>query len=236
MALTIERIFRVTATDDKKVRWFVEPGLLVEVEGRTFVKLPRAGIQSGFTRLVFHGCHDVPRPLPEGFSLSASLGYRCLVALRNGKQQEDFAAAALADVPEMFRAAGEVVCKTKPRVSRTQRKEWRGKPTVITIRIPAYDDKDERPLDVLCPAHPRDDLAIEFSELEAVAAYLRSAGFSSGGKGKRVVNSFVKGVWKRMRPNGQTFWLVRNKTFNSFDDACEAADTGASGQDSQESA
>ena len=61
-------------------RWEVTDTMIVDVDGEQFLKLPRMGVNSGFTRLVVEGLKKKP---VEGFSLTWSRGYKQLMSLRN---------------------------------------------------------------------------------------------------------------------------------------------------------
>ena len=98
-ALKLERFWRLT-THDGEAKWEVDNNQIVEVGDSLFVKLPRSA--AGFSKLVFHKCDQVPKPLPRNYSLTASLGYIELQKLRNEKQSEDLLAQDHENVPALF--------------------------------------------------------------------------------------------------------------------------------------
>ena len=162
-ALKLERFWRLT-TDAGKAKWEVDNNHIVEVGESLFVKLPRSA--AGFSKLVFHKCDQVPKPLPRNYSLTASLGYIELQKLRNEKQSEDLLAQDQDIVPALFQQ-----CAAPPKKKRATRQilqDMRSKPEALELDIEGV------PVKVLRPVHPRDDLCVELcaASIARVIAFL----------------------------------------------------------------
>ena len=142
-ALKLERFWRLT-TDDGQAKWEVDNHHVVEVGDTLFVKLPRPA--AGFSKLVFHKCDQVPKPLPRNYSLTASLGYIELQKQRNQKQSEDLLAQDREQIPSLFQAAANQ--RKKRRTTREGLQELRSKPEAIELNV------DGMTVKVLRPVHP----------------------------------------------------------------------------------
>ena len=120
--ITVERIYKVSM--GSKLRWEFNEKSVLEVDGEKFVKLPRG--THGFARMVFHGCQNLPDPLPPGYSLTASVGYQELTKLRAQLAAQEDADKELQDMPSLFKNKGEVPIARPKRQSRSNIKESDG--------------------------------------------------------------------------------------------------------------
>ena len=234
MSLTVSATYRATWDDQPKVKWEIAPKFIVPVtrfgaKKADFVKLPRQDINSGLTRLVFHCCPNLPSPLPKGYSLSASIGYKELVDKRNLKQKDEFEDAVKQTIPEMFRGvklSKDIMNKRSQRRTIMEEKDKLKKhPAPISIEIPAHGDCAKKTIEVLRSVHPREDLAVPIGDLCVVIRYIQWAGFSSDLMSPKQPSAAVKGVFKRRRKDGTPYFVTRvagrkkYKTFNTFDEA-----------------
>ena len=232
MSLTVSATYRATWDDQPKVKWEIAPKFIVPVnklgKKTDFVKLPRQDINSGLTRLVFHCCPSLPSPLPKGYSLSASIGYKELVDKRNLKQKEEFEDAVKQRIPEMFRGAKlskSIMDKAeKQHTKKAEKDKIKKHPAPISIEIPAHGDCAKKTIEVLRSVHPREDLAVPIGDLCVVIRYMQWAGFSSDLMSPKQPSA-VKGVFKRRRKDGTPYFVTKvaghkkYRTFNTFDEA-----------------
>ena len=91
-----------------KAVWELTVDDVLTFDGLEFVKLPRAGVNFGFTRVILDGCHTAPNPTPKGFSLKQSRGYCELMNQRNSAQSESLVDETAAKIPDMFKKAAKV--------------------------------------------------------------------------------------------------------------------------------
>jgi hypothetical protein len=162
----------------EKAWWEIKSSDTIMIDDVEYVKLPRAGVNIGFTRLVVEGCSSVPDPLPKGFSLTQSRGYRTLVQLRNTAQSNDLLAEHNARIPEMFRASAKKAKNV--RLTKDRIMELKEHPDVVWIIIPPCGSYTE-PTNVAVkrPLHAREDLAVqcEGCVLQHIIEFIRSEGF-----------------------------------------------------------
>ena len=169
----------VITTGDGIKKWHVTESQTLKVGSRTFVKLPRS--KSQFAILVFHGCTTLPNPLPQNFSLSASIGYNNLVVQRNTQQAQELQNAYVeSSVPDIFKDIVRENELAKERASRAQIKENRQAPETLVLNL---EDDEEAPwaLELVKPLNARDELAVELDEhvINKVIKYLQHEGFNS---------------------------------------------------------
>ena len=204
--VNIERLWRITSSDGL-AKWEVDNNCVVDVGGALYVKLPRSA--TGFSKLVFHKCDQVPKPLPRNYSLTASIGYTELQQQRNQRQSDDLVAQDRQNLPCLFQA-----CAAAPKKQRTTRKhiqDMRSKPDAIEIVIDGVSVK------VLRPVHPRDDLCVEMTvaSVGVVVKYLQTNGFCEGNmrKHRRYLHPDVPaGAWHRRSKKGTEHYVVPTKT------------------------
>ena len=161
-------------------RWEVTDAMVLDVGGDQFLKLPRMGVNSGFTRLVVEGLKTKP---VEGFSLTWSLGYKQLMNLRNSLELDRVQDAAQPDnaVSEFFKKFGNCESKT-PRAAKTTREtmqKLKDNPETMTMEIPAYGNLKPLEIVVKRPVTVREELVVAYDEstIEAMIQFLRHEGF-----------------------------------------------------------
>lgn len=174
-AVTIQQVWSISTHDGKKT-WHVPANQCLEVNGKTFVKLPRSNCQ--FAPLVFHGCTDLPCPKKE-LSLTASVGYDELLKLRNTMQASELQTDAVNAAPEIFKAllkgSGKQQKQKDKKRSQQELKELRLCPDTVSITINDWS------FDVLKPVCATDELAVEMDPdtISKIIKYLQQKGFSS---------------------------------------------------------
>ena len=172
MALIIGRTVKV-CWSDKKRKWDVSENDLIAINGVDFVKLPRRG-NGGFSRLVFSDCPNKPKPLPNNYSLTSSLGYIELQIKRNKQHIAELSAALHQEVPALFQglaSADEQPQKKRRCVPRAEMREQRAHPQILSIDMPAFENIEAAPLMAVKPVNGRDELAVPLSDLERVIRF-----------------------------------------------------------------
>lgn len=227
-------------------RWEVTDAMVLDVGGDQFLKLPRMGVNSGFTRLVVEGLKTKPL---EGFSLTWSVGYKQLMSLRNSLELDRVQDAAQTDnaVSEFFKKYGN--CESKTRAAKTTREtmqKLKDNPETMTMQIPAYGDQNPLEIVVKRPVTVREELVVAYDEstIEAIIKFLRHEGFDESlardkelptgvyapkRSGKRSVKSYeatvnVAGTTKKKRMQ-----------FDSIEAAIEAVEHGVPEKDTSDS-
>ena len=175
--VTIETIHRIVYGEKF---WTVPPECLQEVDGETFVKLPRCN--KGFANLIFEKNANLPNPLPPNYSLTASKGYGELLDLRK--------AAAIAEKAQRsgISALFQSGYQNRASVKRKDIAESRDKPAVVTL---SFQAKSVRCLATECD---RDALCIFFDAVDITACieFMRESPWDSSlMKGKREVGCLV---------------------------------------------
>ena len=160
--------------------WTVPPNCVKDVDGDTFVKLPRSS--KGFAKLVFENNPNLPNPIPPSYSLTASKGYGELLDLRK--------AAAIAEKAQRsgISALFQSGYQNRASVKRKDIAESRDKPAVVTL---SFQAKSVRCLATECD---RDALCIFFDAIDITACieFMRESPWDSSlMKGKREVGCLV---------------------------------------------
>ena len=192
MKVMIETVVRVKFGAAKS-KWDVRSDAIINADGVSFIKL--RAYDCGLVRLITHGCENPP---PLGFTLSASTGLRKLVSARNEAER----IASSKSGPAVVSLCLEEITPTKKRRSRAEIKSVRSDPRPIRITVPSSDGADSFELDVLRPAHPRDEIAVPLDPgmLERVFRFIQAEGFSEDLVAKRD-RDLPKGVWQRRATN-----------------------------------
>ena len=220
MSVEIETVYKVTYSGTAK--WDVDSKSLVYVEGKAFVKLARSS--TGFCKLVWHGCGQLPDPLPKEYSLTCSKGYVELTGIRNKLQSDYMIEKGQEALPELFKGKAS---PSKSRVSRSDVRTMRANPD--TLELPVELNDCNVVVQALRPVHPRDDLTVEFTSeaLHAIIEYLQSKGFRSD-QARRKRRDTPLGVWVRRSKSGQELYVKKHRcsdgtakfrTFKSLEDA-----------------
>ena len=171
--VTIETIHKIKYGEKW---WTVPPDCVKDVDGDTFVKLPRGS--KGFAKIVFEKNPNLPNPIPPNYSLTASRGYGELLDLRK--------AAAIANkaqrsgISALFQSADQ----SRESVKRKDIAESRGKPTIVTL---SFQAKSVRCLATECD---RDALCIFLDPIDITACieFMRESPWDSSlMRGKREV-------------------------------------------------
>ena len=160
-----------------KCTWNLKHDDVITIDGSEYIKLPRAGINYPFTRLVADGCDAIAKPLPSGFSMTQSRGYTQILELRNTAQSEALVDQAKANVPAMFRNVAKV---KEVKLTREKMLEFKDSPEVLTIQLPPFGDFDEPfHVEMKRPMYAREDITvtIEVAVIKRVIEFIRFEGF-----------------------------------------------------------
>ena len=235
-SIALQKAWVITTGDGKK-KWHVPANQTLEVDTKTFVKLPRSHCH--FASVVFHGCTAVPAPMPKNYSLSASIGYQNLVEQRNKRQAEELRA----NVPEIFKdlAAENFFLQGIKKAERKARPQ-----THETLEIEIEDDEEASwTLELVKPLNARDELAVELDPdvLNKVIKYLRHAGFSSdlqdGNKKRKGMSSETPmGIWKRKDTDGSLYFVAKDhngkrRNCKTLDDALTIIEDNQADEDDE---
>jgi len=211
-AMTMECVKRITYDG---IRWEPSPQLLCDVDGVTYIKIPRAKpCCCAFARMCFKDTD------PEHYSVAASIGYKELVEKRNQAQSAELQA----DVDEppqpppgslqalFLQNAKQPMASPsakRPRTSRSEIRNMRVNPAVIQIEIPPFGEHPATTLDVLRPVHPRDDLTVRLDVvvLQTIVQYIRNEGFSDQYMRKPRDTRLPKGIYERKDGTGKPVFL-----------------------------
>ena len=194
-----------------KAVWELKVDDVLTFDGVEYVKLPRAGINFGFTRVVLDGCHTAPNPIPKGFSLTQSRGYSYLMNQRNIAQSDSLVAGTVSKIPDMFKKAAKVKA-AKP--TKESMAEMKACPGALTINVPSFDHYTEPfVLQVQRPILGRDELAVvlEVGVLQKVIEYIRFEGFDEALKRSPELPA---GVYKRARGSAKLPYSYVYKSTN----------------------
>ena len=173
MPVVIETSYSVSI-DDSPV-WKVNSDLVRNIQGQAFVKLKP--YDPALVRMLSHGVIELPKRARA--TVAQTEGFQSLVAFRN--------AAALKMAVEGTDAQAEALFgpqnngeKKRERVNASQLKEMRDNPEPLEVQVPGVQDAPALMITFLRPAHPCDDIAVQFDAdtLEHIACFIRDEGFS----------------------------------------------------------
>ena len=188
--------FRKFQFAGEKAWWEIKPADIVMINDVEYLKLPRAGINIGFTRLVVENCESVAYPLPRGFSLTQSRGYDALLQLRTTAHENDLLKEHNSKVPEMFRTS---MRKAKQvRLTKELLVELKDHPDVVWITIPPCGSYIEPVIiSVKRPLHPREELSVqcEGAVLQRIIEFIRCEGFDEALKRPK---SLPRGIYRKV--------------------------------------
>ena len=91
MALELVQTPTLRFKDDNGNRcWQLKDSDFEQIGDEQFLKVPRGGLNLGFSRLVAYKCPDVPesKDAKKAFSLTTSKGYAKLLEMRNSMQAD----------------------------------------------------------------------------------------------------------------------------------------------------
>ena len=83
-----------------KTSWEVKPSDTEQIGDEQFIKLPRGGLQYGFTRLCLEQDGRMP-VVDKGFSLTSSEGYLLIMEARTAAQADSLVSQQR--IPELFK-------------------------------------------------------------------------------------------------------------------------------------
>jgi hypothetical protein len=147
-----------------KYFWDVKEDDLVDIGGEQFVKLPRMGVCSGFTRLILE--EDGVDSVDKKFSLVQAIGYEQIQKMRNEIQSKSLVDCENPNIPDMFKA----VAKAKRlRLTQTQRRDLKNHPDVLMVQVQADPMFDLRVKQLVIP--------FDMSDITNVIRYIRAEGF-----------------------------------------------------------
>ena len=136
-----------------KAFWEIKGKELETIGGDRYIKLPRQGLQHGFSRLCLER-DGVLEKVEKGWSLVTSRGYATILQQRNLAQADSLMQADHDKVPELFKAVVQR-SEAKKRMSRSKLLELKQHPDVLTISEPFE-------LTLKRPVHEREDLVVPF--------------------------------------------------------------------------
>lgn len=218
----------------KKKYWELAPCNIVVVGGVEFVKLARGGTNYPFARIVFE---DYQSSQMDNMSLTASLGYKQLLELRDNAIKQS-AEAENADripamfkrtIPDMFKRQSPAPPPKRPHIPRSKLNELLKNPDgCVEITLPACGARPPQVTPVLRTVWAGAELAVllDLDVIEHVIEYIREAGFDESlMRQKR--SETPGGIARR----GDKYCVVtrvlgkrRMKFFNSIDEAIDARD------------
>ena len=164
-----------------KAYWEVAPKDVVDIGGSQFVKLSRAGCNSGFARLCIETeDHKIPRDL----RLQQSVAYDRIVMDRNAAQEQHFRDAVVASVPAVFQCSTssvDVEDKHMLAIQRSKKRELKQHPSVMELTIQEVGEFAERTIRVKRPLNEREWLVVEHDTqvIAHIVALIRRDGFDS---------------------------------------------------------
>ena len=178
MPVEIQR--QVSINMGGKARWAVRPNLLIEVDGRDFVKMPPSDLS--FVRLVVEPL-DIDCTA-KGGPLSNSPGIKELLQLRNSKQAEDLLAAQPGQSARALFGDADAEPAPAPKRARrsvAQMRQMREEPKAIAVEVPGVAGGPPLSIDMIRPVHSQDDLCVPLEEgiLEHLIVFLREAGITA---------------------------------------------------------
>ena len=153
-----------------KAFWEIKGKELETIGGDRYIKLPRQGLQHGFSRLCLER-NGVMEKVDKGWSLVTSRGYATILQQRNLAQADILMQADHDKVPELFKAAAQRP-ESKKRLSRSKLLELKQHPGLLTIYEPFE-------LTLKRPVHEREDLVVPFDAdiIGKIIAYLQEEGW-----------------------------------------------------------
>ena len=153
-----------------KAFWEIKGKELETIGGDRYIKLPRQGLQHGFSRLCLER-DGVLEKVEKGWSLVTSRGYATILQQRNLAQADSLMQADHDKVPELFKAVVQR-SEAKKRMSRSKLLELKQHPDVLTIYEPFE-------LTLKRPVHEREDLVVPFDAdiIGKIIAYLQEEGW-----------------------------------------------------------
>ena len=178
--------------------WKVHPADLVDVSGETYVRLKP--YDTSLVRLICaHAPGSAPDPVPKNYTLTASVGYRKLISLRNEAQRAALCGDEATPARSLFGARSAPTPSKAPRVPRQATKERRAAPSTMVVELPPHDrNSTTTSVSLLRPLHPQDILcvALDTEVLDAIFGFVCGHGFDNEGAHKWD-RSLPKGVFKR---------------------------------------
>ena len=208
-----------------KTHWELKASDLEMIGGEPYLKLPRQGVQQGFTRLCIEEDGAVPNT-SKCFSLMTSRGYRRIMQQRNLAQAESLMDDEAHKVPELFKSVAPKEVK-KPKTSRSKLRELKDHPDVITITIADSTGGNAFPLKVKRPLRDHDDLVVQYDMdvIDKIIGCIRAEGYEESLKPP----ALPKGVHRRLDCKYHFQYCFTNeagKTSKHYASSLEAAIVG----------
>ena len=194
MSVVIEQ--HVSINRGGQVDWKVKRAAIVVIGGDQYVRMEHTS--SSLIRMLCEGLID---KLPKNSSLAACDGMTELSRLRNEQQRTDLKDRPAVAVVGLFEAQEALPAK-KQRRSAAKLKELRGNPEVVTVAVPGFAGRPDKPIKMIRPVHPCDAIAVPLIKevLEFVFDFVRDRGINidilSAKRDYGAAGSECKGIWK----------------------------------------